>query len=79
MSITEATDGVGEPTSYSEVISCDDYAKWLITMNEEIESLNHNGTWVLVKPRSDKKIVGCKWIFKKKKGILGVENVRYKA
>ena len=30
-------------------------------MNEEIESLNWNRTWDLMKPPSDKKIVGCKW------------------
>nr|XP_027086614.1 uncharacterized protein LOC113708350 [Coffea arabica] len=48
-------------------------------MNEEIESLHQNETWVLVKPPSAKKIVGCKWVFKKKEGIPGVEDARYKA
>ena len=52
-------DAVVEPSNYSEAISCDDSAKWLIAMNEEIESLHRNGTWVLVKPPSDKRIVGC--------------------
>ena len=64
LSIAEETDSVGEPSTYSEAVSCDDSAKWLIAMNEEIESLHQNKTWVLVKPPFDKKIVGCKWVFK---------------
>ena len=58
---------------------CDNSAKWLIAMNEEIESLHQNRTWDLVKPPSGKKIVGCKWVFKRKEGIPGVEDARYKA
>ena len=26
-----------------------------------------------------KKVIYCKWVFKKKEGIAGVENARYKA
>ena len=48
-------------------------------MQEEIESLYKNKTWVLVKPPARKRIVGCKWIFKIKAGIPGVEKARYKA
>ena len=48
-------------------------------MNEEIESLHKNCTWILVEPPKGKKIVGCKWVFKKKEGTSGVENARYKA
>ena len=60
------TDRVGEPATYLEAVSCDDFALWLIAMNEEIESLHHNETWVLVKPLSEKTIIKCKWILKKK-------------
>jgi len=79
LSVAEETDGIGEPSTYSEAVSRDDSAKWLIAMNEEIESLHQNKTWILVKPPSDKKVIGCKWVFKKKEGIPGVENARYKA
>ena len=61
LSVAEETSEVGEPTSYSDAVSCDNSAKWLIAMNEEIESLHRNRTWDLVKPPSGKKIVGCKW------------------
>ena len=46
---------------FTHAVSCDNSAKWLIAMNEEIESLHRNRTWDLVKPPLGKKIVGCKW------------------
>ena len=48
-------------------------------MQDEIESLNKNKTWILVDRPKDAKVVGCKWIFKRKEGILGKEPARYKA
>ena len=45
--VAKKIDVVGEPTTYSEVVSCDDSAKWLITIKEEIEFLHRNGTWFL--------------------------------
>lgn len=32
-----------------------------------------------MKPPEGQKIVGCKWVYKKKDGIPGVEDARYKA
>jgi hypothetical protein len=68
-----------EPCTYREAISCDESSQWLAAMGEEIESLHKNQTWELVKPPKGQKIVGCKWVFKKKKGIPRVENARFKA
>ncbi|URE07419.1 ABC-2 type transporter [Musa troglodytarum] len=45
----EEIGGVGEPTTYSNAVSCDDSAKWLIALNKEIESLHQNRTWDLMK------------------------------
>ena len=78
LSIAEATCDVGEPTSFSEVVSSQKSTEWLITMNEEMESLHKNQTWVLVAPPKGQKVISCKWIFKRKEGILGVADVRYK-
>ena len=47
-------------------------------MNEKIESLQKNHTWQLVEKPKNQKIVGYKWVFKRKEGILGVENARFK-
>ena len=47
-------------------------------MNEKIESLQKNHTWQLVEKPKNQKIVGCKWVFKRKEGIIGVEDARFK-
>ena len=51
----------------------------MTTMQDEMESLEKNGTWDLVKLPKDKKPVRCKWIFKSKEGISPSEPARYKA
>ena len=56
-----------------------DNAEWLKTMEEKMNSLKKNQTWVLVENPERQKLVGCKWIYKRKAGILGVEKARYKA
>ncbi|CAM8887274.1 unnamed protein product [Rhodiola kirilowii] len=48
-------------------------------MDEEMESLIKNETWELVNRPKGQKLVGCKWIFKRKEGIPGVEKPRLKA
>jgi hypothetical protein len=75
----QETEGASDPSTYTEAISCDDSAKWLIAMQEEVESLYKNRTWDLVKLPKDKKIVGYKWVFKKRDATPGVEDARYKA
>ena len=68
-----------EPSNYREVVSSENSAQWSIAMSEEIESLHKNQTCELVKPPKGQKIVGCKWVFKKKEGTTGVEASRFKA
>ena len=36
-------------------------------MKEEIDSMEHNGVWELVKLPKGCKRVGCKWVFKTKR------------
>ena len=68
-----------KPRNYSEAISCDDSTKWDAAMQEKVKSLHKNEAWDLVKLLVSKRVISCKWIFKKKKGIPGVESARYKA
>jgi hypothetical protein len=70
---------VQESSTYSEAVTSSESSQWVIAMNEEIESLHKNQTRELVKLPKGAKTVGCKWIFKKKEGIPGVENARFKA
>ena len=55
------------------------FEQWIVAMNEELESLYKNHTWELVKPLKEQKVIGCKWVFKKKEGSPRVEAARYKA
>jgi len=48
-------------------------------MNKELEFLYINQTWDLVKPPARKKIISCKWVYKKKEMTFGVDSVKYKA
>ncbi|GLU14178.1 hypothetical protein SLE2022_307630 [Rubroshorea leprosula] len=76
--MSQETNCHDEPSTYKDVVSCKNSFKWLIAM-QEVESLHKNHTWELVKPPPRKKTIGCKWIFKRKECILGVEDARYKA
>jgi len=68
-----------EPKSYKNAIQSKEASKWLITMNEEMQSLKKNQTRELVPLPKGVKSVGCKWVFKKKEGNLDVEPYRFKA
>lgn len=68
-----------EQENYTQALECSEREKWLTIMHEEIDSLHKNKTWVLVQIPKGKKLVDCKWIFKKKEEISGIEKARYKA
>ena len=68
-----------EPLSYKEAVSRSDKSNWKKAMDEEMESLRKNETWILVPKPVQQRLVGCKWIYKIKEGIPGVESKRYKA
>ncbi|KAH9682681.1 hypothetical protein KPL71_027445 [Citrus sinensis] len=67
-----------EPKTYREAVSGKDADKWIKAMKDEMESLHKNNTWKLVKRPENKRVVGCKWVYKVKQGIPGVESMRYK-
>ena len=62
-----------EPATYKQAISCSESAQWLAAMGEEMQSLYKNKVWELVKVPEGRKLVGCKWNFKKKEGVDFVE------
>ena len=59
----------GEPSCFQEAIDCDENAKWKMAMKEEMDSLEKNEIWDLVELPKDRKVVGCKWVFKLKKSV----------
>ena len=66
------------PTSYQEAAAGPDKEKWEAAMKTEIASLKENDVWDLVELPVDKKVVGCKWVYKVKTGADGSVQ-RYKA
>ncbi|BFG24559.1 hypothetical protein CerSpe_108330 [Prunus speciosa] len=43
-----------------------------------MESLHRNSVWELVPKPKDRKVIGCKWVFRKKEGICEKEPTRFK-
>ncbi|XP_037810037.1 uncharacterized mitochondrial protein AtMg00820-like [Lucilia sericata] len=67
-----------EPSTYKQAIECNEKEKWVEAMNEEMKSLENNKTWKVVPLPEGRKAIGCKWIYKIKRGSDG-EILKYKA
>ena len=67
-----------EPVSVTEVKSSPDKLKWERAMEAEMKSLQTNKVWELVELPPNKKVIGSKWIFKRKMNADGTLE-RYKA
>jgi hypothetical protein len=67
-----------EPMTYTEAMMRPDSEKWLGAMESEIESMDDNQVWNLVDPIDGVRLIGYKWIFKKKTNKDGNVHI-YKA
>lgn len=67
-----------DPGTMKEALTSPDAEKWKLAINEELENLKRNKTWELVPRPKNRKIVKCKWIFKRKLNKDG-QVERYKA
>nr|GEY93656.1 hypothetical protein [Tanacetum cinerariifolium] len=63
---------LGEPANYKAALLNPKSDKWLNAMNVEMQSMEDNEVWVLVKLPPNGKTVGSKWLFKKKTNMDGV-------
>lgn len=68
-----------EPLTYEDAMKSENREDWKRAMYEEMESLQKNDTWILIMKPTGQRLVGCRWIFKYKEGIQGVEKARFKA
>jgi histone deacetylase 1/2 len=57
-----------KPTYFEHVIR---NPKWDNAMDEKMAALDVNVTWELVALPKDKKIIGCKWVYKVKHNVDG--------
>lgn len=67
-----------EPKTYKEAITNSEAEHWNLAIQEQIESLYKNNTWEWVVKLVNFKLIGSKWIYKKKEGIPSMEKPRYK-
>ena len=66
-----------EPKTYSKAVTGKEKDKWLVAVNEEMQSLYKNRTWRLVDKPSNSRAMSCKWIFKRKQEAA--RKLRFKA
>lgn len=67
-----------EPLNFGEAIRSKNGKKWRKASDEEMDSLVKNHTWVLIDRPEGERTIDCRWIYKVKPGIPGVEDKRYK-
>nr|GEU67754.1 zinc finger, CCHC-type [Tanacetum cinerariifolium] len=60
-----------DPRTFDEAMQSRDVAFWKEAINDEIDSIMKNNTWILSDLLPCCKLLGCKWIFKKKMKVDG--------
>ncbi|KAI3468855.1 hypothetical protein Pfo_025518, partial [Paulownia fortunei] len=66
-----STEQEEDPTSYREAMEDVDADHWRSAMDSEMKSMYTNSVWDLVDMPNGVKPIGCKWIYKRKKGVDG--------
>ena len=66
----ETADGP-ELVTVDDALSSPNKQRWKDTMDKEMQSIHENDVWSLVPLPSNRKAIGCKWVFKKKIGSDG--------
>ena len=67
-----------DPIDYDETMSDVDAHHWQRAMEVKLESMYFNEVWELVKVPKGIKLIGCKWAYKRNKGVDGRVEI-YKA
>ena len=57
--------------TYEEAMNDIDAHYWVKAMESELDSMYSNQVWDLVKAPNDIKLLGCKWVYKRKRRIDG--------
>ncbi|KAL0305220.1 UNVERIFIED_CONTAM: putative mitochondrial protein [Sesamum calycinum] len=55
-----------DPKTFTEAMTSRDVAFWKETVNDEMDPLLANNTWVLTNFPLGSKAIGCKWVFRRK-------------
>jgi hypothetical protein len=60
-----------DPKTYGEAMASRDVAFWKEAINDEMDSILSNNTWILVDLPHGSKPIGCKWVFRRKYNTYG--------
>lgn len=60
-----------DPYTYNEALNDIDKDQWIVAMKTEMDSMYINHVWTLVDQPIGIKTIGCKWIYKRKRGLNG--------
>jgi hypothetical protein len=60
-----------DPRTFKEAMSSQDVAFWKEAIQDEMDSIMGNNTWILTDLPKGCKPLGCRWIFKKKMNVDG--------
>ncbi|MCQ7056708.1 hypothetical protein M9Y08_18290, partial [Clostridioides difficile] len=60
-----------DPWTYDEALQDKDAKSWQRAMKSEMESMDSNQVWELVEPPNGTRAIGCKWVYKRKRGADG--------
>uniref|UniRef100_T1IMU7 Integrase catalytic domain-containing protein n=1 Tax=Strigamia maritima TaxID=126957 RepID=T1IMU7_STRMM len=71
-------DEKAEPFTYQQAIEADDAQHWKKAMDDEIQLHIKRGTWELISKPPMARVIGCKWIYKRKTDPAG-HIIKYKA
>jgi hypothetical protein len=55
-----------DPTNFAKAMESHDAEQWLKEMHKELDSISKNEVWDLTELFTGRKLVGCKWVLKKK-------------
>jgi hypothetical protein len=66
------------PATFEDAVNANDSSEWIAAMQDEMNALHENGTWVLVKREPQMNIVRNKWVFVVKRKADGSID-RYRA
>lgn len=66
-----------DPMNFKAAMRRNDRKLSITAMQEEMSSLNNNQAWILVNKPKNQRVVGCKWIFKKKESFPSIEREMY--
>ena len=68
---TISKEAESNPYTYEEAMKDINAHHWVKPMKSELNSMYSNQVWDLVKAPNDIKPIGCKWVYKRKRGIEG--------